>query len=456
MANRVNKLRRGRRQSRRVSLPNDLTLPLPIHTVSWKRNSTHDKIWKRWNEVKMGENNHTKMGMTEWNTSVHHIPRDEDIHQACGVNGKVDTRLIEAMQEGTFAKITGQMAAEDISRQWSEKTIDDKMRAVKAMFAFLKATGRMTRFFPDDEIVTTYPTEEEKVLSEFAVMRILAGNGTATAAAMVSHVRTYARVMLNREFGKAGTMQHKSTTSQVIKGMSRYFNKEKQVDEKRRPLTWQLVKMMYDEGRRTSKTNEGVAIAIAYAGLYRMGELTSSASGNRPFNQTTDLAETHLLFTPTFWTAQTVTIYIGGSKADQDGTKDAVRPRVLPTTGNTPGRWLRDLLAQRHNLPIGEDPVLKNEPLFLNGKGGHLSQTQVLAHMRRTLDKAGFTKSQQLKYGTHSARIGGATALFKNGATMDVIKELGGWSSDAYKVYVRVQRDDMLKYSHLMCSENEM
>ena len=404
----------------------------------------------------MGNNNHTKMGTTKWNTNFHHIPREEDVQQACGFNGKVDHRLLEAMQDGTFANVTGRMAAADISRQWSDKTIDDKMRAVKAMFAFLKATGRMQRFFPDDEIPITYPTEEEKVLSEFAIMRILAGNGTSTAAAMVSHVRTYTRVILNREFGKAGTMQQKSTTSQVIKGMSRYFNKEKQTDEKRRLLTWQLVKMMYNEGCRTARLSEGVAIAVAFAGLYRMGELTSSSNINRPFNTTTDLAETHLLFTPTFWTAQTVTIYIGGSKADQDGTKDAVRPRVLPTTVNTPGRWLRDLLVQRHNIPFGEEPLLKDEPLFQNVKGGHLSQTQVLGHMRRTLEAAGFNKTQQLKYGTHSARIGGATALFKNGATMDVIKELGGWSSDAYKVYVRVQRDDMLRFSHLMCSEKEM
>ena len=142
--------------------PHALTLPHHIHTVTWKGNSTHDKIWERWNEVRMGNNNHTKMGMTEWNTNVHHIPKEEDVQQACGFKGKVDNRLIEAMEDGTFANITGRMAAADISRQWSDKTIDDKMRAVKAMFAFLKATGRMQRFFPEDEIPISYPTEEKK------------------------------------------------------------------------------------------------------------------------------------------------------------------------------------------------------------------------------------------------------------------------------------------------------
>ena len=422
--------------------------------VERNTSKSHDKLWTRWNEVKGGDNNHTKMGKSTWETHECLIPKTEDIIQACTVKGKVDPRIQRAMQEGTFAEITGRMAASDIAKQWADKTIDDKVRAVQAMFAFLKATGRSEKFFPKDEVVTTYAMEEERVLSEFAIMRVLAGNGTTAAATMVSHIRTYSRVMLNREFGKPGTMGQKSVTSQVIKSMAKQFDKEKKIEEKRRPLTWQLVQMMYMEGRRCGRDSEGVAIAIAFAGLFRMGELTTNS--NKPFNNITDLAESHLAFTPTFWTATTVTIYIGSSKADQDGTKDAMKPRVLPTTVNTPGRWLRDLLVQRHNIPAGEEPMMTNEPLFQNSRGGHLSQSQVLGHMRRTLNEAGYTKEQQMMYGTHSARIGGATALFQHGATMDVIKELGGWSSDAYRLYVRVQRNDMLRFSHLMCTEKRL
>ena len=429
--------------------------PLNTYTqVERNASKSHDKLWTRWNEVREGNNDHTKMGTNTWETHDSFIPKTEDIIQACTVKGKVDPRMRQAMQDGTFAEVTGRMAASDIARQWTDKTIDDKVRAVQAMFSFLKATGRIDRFFPKDEIVTTYAMEEERVLSEFAIMRVLAGNGTAAAATMVSHIRTYTRVMLNREFGKAGTMGQKSVTSQVIKSMTKHFDKEKTIEEKRRPLTWQLVQMMHKEGLRCSRENEGVAIAIAFAGLFRMGELTTNR--NTPFNEITDLAESHIAFTPTFWTASTVTIYIGSSKADQDGSKDAMKPRVLPTTANTPGRWLRDLLMKRHNIPVGEEPMLTNEPLFQNARGGHLSQSQVLGHMRRTLSEAGYTKTQQMMYGTHSARIGGATALFQHGATMDVIKELGGWSSDAYKLYVRVQRKDMLRFSHLMCTEKRL
>ena len=40
-------------------------------------------------------------------------------------------------------------------------------------------------------------------------------------------------------------------------------------------------------------------------------------------------------------------------------------------------------------------------------------------------------------FGTHSLRIGGATALFAAGATPTVIRTMGRWSSDCYRLYVR-------------------
>jgi hypothetical protein len=40
-------------------------------------------------------------------------------------------------------------------------------------------------------------------------------------------------------------------------------------------------------------------------------------------------------------------------------------------------------------------------------------------------------------YGTHSLRIGGATALFAAGASETVIRTMGRWSSDCFRIYVR-------------------
>jgi len=432
--------------------PNNQTHPnTHIHTVVRVTSSTHDKLWNRWNEVRNGHHDQTRLGTKEWGSQIDFTPDTEDVITACAYKGRVDTRLMHAMSTGTFAHTTGRMAATDVTRQWTDKTIEDKERAVTTFKAFLQATGRLRRFFPENEVPMTYPMEEERVLCEYAVMRCLAGNGTAAAATMVSHIRTWSRVLNDREFGKGGTIGRKAMTSQVLKGMSKYFDKEKSIEEKRQPLTWNMVKMIYNEGLRSGKENAGVAVAIAFAGLYRMGEITSTK--NAPFNCITDLAEAHVAFTPTFWTATTVTIYIGGSKADQEGVKDALKPRVLPTGVGTPGRWLRNMLAERLNISFGEEPMLTTSPLFQNEKGGQLTQSSVLRHIRSTLECAGYTKTQRMSYGTHSARIGGATALFRKGATMEVIRELGGWASDTYKLYVRVQREDMLKFSSLMCSE---
>ena len=39
-------------------------------------------------------------------------------------------------------------------------------------------------------------------------------------------------------------------------------------------------------------------------------------------------------------------------------------------------------------------------------------------------------------FGTHSLRIGGATALFAQGADPTVIRTISQWSSDIYRLYV--------------------
>ena len=41
------------------------------------------------------------------------------------------------------------------------------------------------------------------------------------------------------------------------------------------------------------------------------------------------------------------------------------------------------------------------------------------------------------QFGAHSFRIGGATALFAAGADPTVIRTMGRWSSDCYRLYVR-------------------
>ena len=51
------------------------------------------------------------------------------------------------------------------------------------------------------------------------------------------------------------------------------------------------------------------------------------------------------------------------------------------------------------------------------------------------------------EFGTHSLRIGGATALFAAGATPLVIRTMGRWSSDCYRLYVRACYEASLEWT---------
>ena len=99
--------------------------------------------------------------------------------------------------------------------------------------------------------------------------------------------------------------------------------------------------------------------------------------------------------------------------------------------------------------------MLGAAPLFQDAAGGQLKMSAVLTGMRKMMMKGGqMSESVALEFGTHSCRIGGATALFQLGATPEVFKHLGGWSSDACKIYVQVQQADLMEYARSMCGSS--
>ena len=54
-----------------------------------------------------------------------------------------------------------------------------------------------------------------------------------------------------------------------------------------------------------------------------------------------------------------------------------------------------------------------------------------------------------LQFGTHSYRIGGATALFARGADETVIRTMGRWSSDIHRLYVRACFERCVEWTKL-------
>jgi hypothetical protein len=74
-------------------------------------------------------------------------------------------------------------------------------------------------------------------------------------------------------------------------------------------------------------------------------------------------------------------------------------------------------------------------PLFRDVTGGQpLRYDTVMATVKELMRAIGEDPSE---FGTHSLRIGGATALFAAGASETVIRTMGRWSSDIHRLYVR-------------------
>ena len=102
----------------------------------------------------------------------------------------------------------------------------------------------------------------------------------------------------------------------------------------------------------------------------------------------------------------------------------------------------------RHSLSKnGQIFFHPRQPLFQFSPGHQLTQRQVLEFLRRALKAVG---EDSMSFGTHSFRIGGFNRLFHMGVPIEVIKRLGGWSSDAWREYLRVYQKNCLIVSSRM------
>ena len=89
-------------------------------------------------------------------------------------------------------------------------------------------------------------------------------------------------------------------------------------------------------------------------------------------------------------------------------------------------------------------------PLFLNTNGKPLQMDHSLTIMRKALRQAGLNEQE---YGKHSLRIGGFNHYFKMKVPIEIIKTIGGWSSDAWREYLRLQQAECMQYTKAMTKD---
>ena len=111
------------------------------------------------------------------------------------------------------------------------------------------------------------------------------------------------------------------------------------------------------------------------------------------------------------------------------------------------GKFIDAVEEVTNMLRVDPTPAGKgtSTPLFRDPSTNKpLSYEFVLGWTRKLMVAIG---EDPLHFGTHSYRIGGATALFGAGANETIIRTMGRWSSDLHRLYVRACFEQCCEWS---------
>lgn len=163
------------------------------------------------------------------------------------------------------------------------------------------------------------------------------------------------------------------------------------------------------------------AFCLAFYGLLRIGEITFG--GNYQSDHVLGLSSLKFVSNEK---EVSLLVTVPYSKNDQYGNSASIR---IPETKSStcPVAHMRSFLAMR--------PQCKG-PLFCHYSGAPLTRYQFSAILSKVINIVG-DKSVKGKFRSHSFRIGRASDLFDKGFSIDDIKIMGRWKSDAYKSYIR-------------------
>ena len=154
------------------------------------------------------------------------------------------------------------------------------------------------------------------------------------------------------------------------------------------------------------------------------------------FDPTLHLRRQDLTVTP-----QGITIHIRWSKTNQFRSRTHSIPLPRITDHPLCPSQAVYLAMQRTQQAPPEGPA------FVYRSNGHwvpLTSTRFLEHFKRTLSST----MDVSNLGGHSFRRGGATWAYQAGVPVDVIRQLGDWTSNAYTIYT-------LPNSHMLKSATE-
>ena len=292
---------------------------------------------------------------------------------------------------------------------------------VKAWFAFCEDTMGTQADRPMDPNEPLWAKLEEEWLGMRFVCALVEERGIAVESARVyfSSVQGWHA----REHGVklAGGLKLERLP-QMLKGLKRVIGEQPRAV--RRGIAPQALKRAFDlvlNPNDPAHANIRAALATALQGLLRSEEFTSSDKRYMltrddlvQLNDAQMVVMMHPCKNMHHLSGKTCPLVIGAGGAHIDAVAEVANMlRVDPTPE-----------GRGESTPLFRDPST-NSPL---------AYQRVLDMTRQLMTAIGEDASQ---FGTHSFRIGGATALFAAGANETVIRTMGRWSSDLHRLYVR-------------------
>lgn len=142
----------------------------------------------------------------------------------------------------------------------------------------------------------------------------------------------------------------------------------------------------------------------------------------------------------------TVTLRIRGSKNDQ--LRESTT-RALYRSGSS---WLCPVRAAWALVEESKDAKLPdNSPLCKLHDGSHASSSDVSKLLKQAASRLGLDSN---KFGTHSLRSGGATALYTGGNHDTTVKRHGRWKSDCFQRYIHIDQASTARLAKTMLNDD--
>ena len=228
----------------------------------------------------------------------------------------------------------------------------------------------------------------------------------------------------------------------VLKGIKRSQAEQGRGSRVRLPMTPELLRKLKGIlGGRLDQWDTAMiwaACCLCYFGFLRIGEITAPSDSS--FDPTQHLGVTDLAVdnrkNPTL-----LRVNIKRSKTDP------FRKGISLFLGRTSS----DLCPLSAVIGYLGRRGLKAGPLFMFEDGRLLTRARFVQAISTGLKEAGI---EDLKYSSHSFRIGAPTTAAAAGIEGSVIKTLGCWESLAYLQYIKIPRDQLAGYTKKLVQQS--